>query len=70
MNDAHVSDEMVARFLAWKLPHDFSPDCYIRFDREAADAGSWPVGTNLLTASQASDMLKHVLGIAPGQVVS
>jgi hypothetical protein len=59
------SDEMVNRFLSWKLPPDFSPDCYIRFDREAAGAGSWPVGTNLLTAVQARAMLEHVLGVTP-----
>jgi hypothetical protein len=63
---------MVARFLTWKLPHVFSPDCHIRFERETASAGSWPVGTNLLNAIQARAMLKHVLGIAPdsGQIVS
>ena len=65
MSAPQVADEMVIRFLAWKLPQDFSPDCHIRFDRDAADAGSWPVGTNLLNAIQARAMLKHVLGIAP-----
>jgi hypothetical protein len=66
MSAPNVADEMVARFLAWKLPQDFSPDCHIRFDRDAADAGSWPVGTNLLNAIQARAMLKHVLDVAPG----
>ena len=60
-----VTDVMVGRFLSWTLPRDFSPDGHIRFDRDAADAGSWPVGTNLLNAIQARAMLKHVLGIAP-----
>lgn len=66
MSAPQVADEMVIRFLAWKLPQDFSPDCHIRFDRDAADAGSWPVGTNLLNAIQARAMLKHVLDVAPG----
>ncbi|CAN7411711.1 hypothetical protein LJR074_002610 [Acidovorax sp. LjRoot74] len=58
-----VTDEMVARFLGWKLPPDFYPDCHVSFDRAATGAGSWPVGTNLLTAVQARAMLEHVLGI-------
>lgn len=56
-----VTDEMVSRFLAWKLPKDFCPDCYIAFDREKASQGSWPVGTNLLHAEQARAMLEHVI---------
>ncbi len=46
-------DKMVDRFLCWKLPEDFAPDCYVSFDREKAKQGphSWPVGTNLLTAA-------------------
>lgn len=45
-------DKMVARFLGWKLPEDFGPDCYITFDREKAKQNPhcWPIGTNLLTA--------------------
>lgn len=60
-----VTDEMVSRFLSWKLPQDFSPDCYTSFDREAAGAGSWPTGTNLLNAIQARAMLEHILGVGP-----
>lgn len=56
-----VTDEMVSRFLAWKLPKDFCPDCYIAFDREKASQGSWPIGTNLLHAEQARAMLEHVI---------
>ena len=55
-----VTDEMVNRFLCWKLPQDFGPDCYIAFDREKASQGSWPTGTNLLHAGQAREMLEHV----------
>lgn len=58
-----VTDEMVSRFLGWKLPQDFYPDCYVTFDREKASASqaSWPSGTNLLHAGQARAMLEHVL---------
>lgn len=62
---SRVSDEMVSRFLSWKLPQDFAPDCYIKFDkvdRVYADRGTWPTGTNLFTADQAKQMLQHVLG--------
>lgn len=62
-----VTDEMVSRFLGWKLPQDFYPDCFVTFDREkaSAHAWSWPSGTNLLHAGQARAMLEHVLDAAP-----
>lgn len=63
-----VTNEMVDRFLTWKLPKDFSPDHCISFDRESAqrlcddtNGVSWPTGTNLLSASQARAMLEYVL---------
>ena len=56
-----VTDEMVSRFLGWKVPQHFYPDCYVSFDREKASQGSWPTGTNLLTAEQARKMLEHVV---------
>ncbi len=57
-----VTDEMVTRFLSWKLPEIFRPDCYVTFDHERAKKNNlWPVGTNLLTADQARAMLEHVL---------
>ena len=57
-------DKMVDRFLGWKLPDDFGPDCYISFDRDKAKQNPhcWPVGTNLLTADQARQMFEHALG--------
>lgn len=55
-------DKMVDRFLGWKLPKDFGPDCYISFDREQAESHGWPIGTNLLTADQAREMFEHALG--------
>lgn len=51
-------DQLVDRFLGWKLPEDFSPDCGITFKPILNSA---PVGTNLLTAAQAKAMLEHVL---------
>ncbi len=61
-----VTDEMVTRFLSWRLPQHFYPDCHISFDREKASqtTHSWPVGTNLLNADQARSMLKHILQLA------
>lgn len=64
-----VTDEMVARFLAWRLPKDFSPDCGISFDGRKDDKWNknktWPIGTNLLSADHAKEMLEHVLHTAP-----
>ena len=65
-----VTDEMVGRFLAWKLPQDFAPDCHTSFNRQAALASqpaNWPFGTNLLHAGQVRDMLNHVIGSADQQ---
>jgi hypothetical protein len=53
---------MANRFLMWRLPETFGPDCFVRFDREKAKANqSWPVGTNLLTADEARAMIDHML---------
>lgn len=69
-----VTDEMVNRFLAWKLPADFSPDGGVSFKRESdyehAEFGRTkfePTGTNLLTAQQARAMLEHALATTPEQ---
>lgn len=58
---------MVDRFLGWKLPDSFGPDCFVTFDRERAKANqSWPIGTNILGASEARAMLEHILsGLDP-----
>lgn len=60
---------MVGRFLGWKLPADFAPDCGISFKRESdyehPEFGRHkfePVGTNLFHAGQAEEMLRHVVG--------
>jgi hypothetical protein len=55
-----VSDAIVNRFLNWRLPDDFSPDCGVSFVKPSHQT-SWPVGTNLLTATQARQMLEYVL---------
>jgi len=61
-----VTDEMVTRFLCWKLPEHFNPDGGISFVRDYNQntpypAKHEPIGTNLFTADQAREMLEHVL---------
>lgn len=60
MMDKSTVIHMVERFLAWPLPNDFNPDAGISFD----DSGK-PTGTNLLTATQAEEMVLHMLEVAP-----
>ena len=55
---------MVERFLCWRLPKDFTPDCGVSFKppaRPYEEAAWWPVGTNLLTAVQAKEMFETIL---------
>jgi hypothetical protein len=52
---------MVAAFLGWKLPTDFSPDAGISFDSEYGEKWGMPTGTNLLHAGQARQMVEHIL---------
>jgi len=56
---------IVDRFLYWKLPQTFSPDCGISFDGRKPDewnkSKGWPVGTNLFTADEAKQMFQHCL---------
>ena len=58
-----VTDEMVNRFLCWRLPASFNPDGGVSFDKKNRDPNThmWPVGTNLFSADQARQMLAHVL---------
>ncbi len=60
--DVHV---MVNKFLGWRLPKDFCPDGGISFDGRKGDEFnknlSWPIGTNLLTADQAREMILFLL---------
>lgn len=55
-----VTDEMVQRFLGWRLPKDFAPDCGVSFT-PIDHPLLWPTGTNLLHDGQARAMLEHVL---------
>lgn len=69
-SEREALERMVSRFLCWKLPKDFAPDAGILFtpsehQAHAYDTPHWPVGTNLLTATQAREMLCHVLGVTP-----
>lgn len=56
---------MANRFLGWKLPHDFDPDCGISFDPIANKGHEFerrrePIGTNLFTAIQAEAMVRFM----------
>ena len=61
---------MVDRFLQWKLPENFNPDGGISFTKMRNEKSPWPaknepVGTNLLDAMQAEEMVRYMLdGIA------
>lgn len=58
---------LVDRFLAWRLPEHFRPDCGISFKpvyNEHSQFGPsrhQPTGTNLFDAQQATAMVKHML---------
>lgn len=54
---------MVDRFLGWRLPKDFSPDCGISAQRpNYAPNVEWtPSGTNLFDATQADAMVRHMI---------
>ena len=63
-------DELVNRFLRWKLPKDFNPDGGISFKRipDFPELNKWeyePVGTNLFSAEQAKEMFEYCLKEEP-----
>lgn len=65
-----VTNEMVDRFLCWKLPQDFAPDAGISFKAEYNECTPHPrrhvpIGTNLFHAGQAKAMLEHVFQPQP-----
>lgn len=69
MTEAQIK-HMVERFLTWPLPPDFGPDNGISFERIAGANGPHPfvrtpVGTNLLTYTQAEAMVRHMLDGMP-----
>lgn len=68
--EVHIDDkivkEAVDRFLGWQFPDDFHPDGGIQFTRyDLSKPGigkQTPVGTNLLNAQQAEEMIRYILG--------
>lgn len=66
MTDAQIK-HMVDRFLSWKLPEHFNPDCGIQFDADAAkkldprNHRYEPSGTNLFGASETNEMVRYML---------
>lgn len=66
---------MVDRFLTWRLPESFNPDGGISFRRVSKDSVSVPVGvnhhryepvgTNLLSAAEATEMVRHMIHSMP-----
>lgn len=61
---------MVDRFLGWKLPENFNPDGGISFERICNENTPWPrknepIGTNLLDATQAEEMVRYMIAEMP-----
>lgn len=61
---------MVDRFLGWQLPETFSPDNGISFKKTFNDhlptpMKRAPIGTNLLTANEATEMVRHLIDGMP-----
>ncbi len=60
---------MVSRFLAWRLPATFNPDCGISFKptfaHSAGEMKNEPIGTNLFDAVQAEAMVRHMVSDLP-----
>ena len=57
---------LAERFLRWRLPKDFNPDCGISFQKVANIGTSYeyrfePVGTNLLNKQQAEEMVRFLI---------
>jgi len=68
IEEKEIVKQMVARFLRWRLPEDFSPDAGISFKAEYNENTPYPmrhepVGTNLFDAEQAEQMVRHMLGL-------
>ena len=58
--------QMVERFLQWKLPENFNPDCGISFKKMFNENTPHPmkhepVGTNLFDADQVEAMIRYIL---------
>jgi hypothetical protein len=63
MTSKATIDALVDRFLTWRLPEDFAPDCGITFTPHHPNGITRyaPVGTNLLHAGQARAMFEYLL---------
>jgi len=64
MDDAQIK-HMVDRFLSWRLPDNFSPDCGISFTSISNEGTPYeyrfaPTGTNLFDVQQAEAMVRHM----------
>ena len=67
LTDAQIK-YMANRFLGWPVPKDFNPDAYISFqpsEHQKSGGHSWPVGTNLLDATQAEAMVRYLVADLP-----
>jgi len=65
MTDDQI-EQMVSRFLAWKLPENFQPDAGISFKAEFNENTPFPMrhqpsGTNLFSHAQATAMIRHLV---------
>ena len=65
MTDGQIK-QMVNRFLSWKLPDNFNPDGGIKFEPIGNPGSQYeyrrqPTGTNLLDATQAEAMVRHLV---------
>jgi hypothetical protein len=59
--DEATFKKLIQALMMTPMPQSFSPDCFIRFDREKAKANnSWPVGTNVLCVEGADELLRQV----------
>ena len=61
---------MVNRFLMWRLPENFNPDCGISFKQMYNEGTPYPakhepVGTNLFDATQAEEMVRYMVDGVP-----
>lgn len=65
MTDEQIK-HMVERFLSWKLPENFNPDGGVSFERFGNKGTPHQFrressGTNLLDATQADAMVRHMI---------
>lgn len=66
---------MVNRFLNWKLPENFNPDGGISFQRIGNEGSPHqyrrePSGTNLIDATQATEMVRYMIEGLPASTLT